>query len=913
MNPDRWQRIKELFEAAIELEPAEQAPFLNRACDGDEDLRAEVTRLLVQRESAHDFLEIPPMVGFAFIPEPSRSVFSPDQVVGGRFRIVQIIGQGGMGEVYEALDLELRDSVALKTIRHDIASDSRFIDRFKREVQRSRTISHPNVCRVYDLFRERAMDDGDVWFLTMELLRGETLGARLHRDRRLPPAAAHPIVKQLCDALDAAHHAGVVHRDFKSGNVMLVAGPLESAMRVVVTDFGLARPISASPTSTASLDDLGQALGTPAYMAPEQIEGKPATAASDLYALGIVMYEMVTGTRPFVADSALSVAVRRLTEPPTSPRTHVPELDTRWEQTILRCLERDPSARFASAGDVARALDGSTPASTSIIVPVQRHPRDDTSNRSSEIPPPSVGRASRRADLLRGRALPVAGGVVLVFMLVLLFSVFNGPTLAVSSIAVVPFLNDGRDPEMEYLGDGVTEGIIDSLAQLPQPALNVIALNSVMRYKGREIDAKAVGRELKVGTVVIGKVVQRSDGLSVSAELVNATDQSHMWGKTYTARLSELPTVQQDIAEKISEALRLRLSGDQKKRLTKRYTDNVDAYRLYLKGRYYWNRYTEAGWKKAIEYFNQAIEMDPNYALAWAGLADTYYQLSSLVLRPDEAIPRARAAAIRALAIDDSIAEAHASLGIIKAQYDWDPRGAERELKRAIELNANYASAHQWYGLYLFADAQFAAAQVELTKAQDLDPFSLVIAVTAVWPLRHLGQDDLAVKQIEKTIEMFPNVPDLRDYFHEVRGEAYLQKRLYDEAVSELLIGFRTKALCGDNPGTIDALKRAYTASGLAGYWQKQLELATPRYQEELAAAAKESSDRYVSPYRLAELNARIGNKERAFELLQESYKNRDESLRWLKAESLSVDSPWDSIRADPRFTVLLRGVGLER
>lgn len=369
MTPERWDRIKELFESALEQDSAERASFLAEACGRDEDLRAQVVQLLAQHESARDFLEHPlvQVRDLAFTSRPDRSVFAAEQVVGGRFRIVKTLGQGGMGEVYEAFDLELRDSVALKTIRHDIASDSRFIERFKQEVQRSRTVSHPNVCRVYDLFRERASDDTDVWFLTMELLRGETLSDLLHRERRLETTAALPLVKQMCDALDAAHHSGVVHRDFKSGNVMLLAGPHDSEIRVVVTDFGLAKAISATGTSTSSatgartssLDDLGRVLGTPAYMAPEQLEGKAATAASDLYALGIVMYEMVTGTRPFVGNSAWSVAVQRLTEPPVTPRAHVPDLEPRWEQTILRCLERDPARRFASAGAVSRALDSS--------------------------------------------------------------------------------------------------------------------------------------------------------------------------------------------------------------------------------------------------------------------------------------------------------------------------------------------------------------------------------------------------------------------------------------------------------------------------------------------------------------------------------------------------------------------------
>jgi tetratricopeptide (TPR) repeat protein len=262
------------------------------------------------------------------------------------------------------------------------------------------------------------------------------------------------------------------------------------------------------------------------------------------------------------------------------------------------------------------------------------------------------------------------------------------------------------------------------------------------------------------------------------------------------------------------------------------------------------------------------------------------------------------------LAIDEGVAEAHASLGMIKAQYDWDASGAEKEFKRAIELNPNYATAHQWYGIHLFANAQFEAALVELNKAHELDPLSLFIAVTAVWPLRHLGQEDQAIKQLEKTIEMFPGVPDLVAYLHDVRGEVYLQKGMYDAAVAELLNGFKTKALCGEDREANEALKLAYNTSGLNGYWQKQLELATRRYQQDLDAG--KTTRRFVSPFRLAELHARLGDNERAFALLRLSYESRDENLRWLKAESMSVGSPWQGLRSDPRFTELLRGVGLD-
>ena len=406
----------------------------------------------------------------------------------------------------------------------------------------------------------------------------------------------------------------------------------------------------------------------------------------------------------------------------------------------------------------------------------------------------------------RGSALTLLG---LLAVLMAWLYLFSHQALAVSSIAVVPFVNVGSNPDTEYLSDGITESVINSLAQLPEQQLKVIALNSVLRYKGREIDPQTLGRDLAVGAVVIGRVVSRPGALAVSAELVNVRDKSHMWGATYNRKMVDVLAIQEEIATNISDNLRLRLSYDAKKKLTKRYTENIEAYQLYLKGRYVWNKYTEAGWTKSIDYFHQALEVDPNYALAWAGTADAYYQLSSIVLPPSEAMPKARAAAMKALEIDESLGEAHASLGIIKAQYDWDRKGAEKEFRRAIDLNPSYASAHQWFGMYYFADGQFERALAEFKQAQQLDPLSLVIAVTAIWPLPQLGRHDEAVKELQKVMVMFPDIPDVATYFHELRAELYVQKGMYDDAIADFLMGFRVQLLTGVDAETLAALKAA--------------------------------------------------------------------------------------------------------
>jgi eukaryotic-like serine/threonine-protein kinase len=799
-----------------------------------------------------------------------------DTLVGrqlGTYQILSILAAGGMGEVYRAHDTTLGRDVAIKVLPSLFSGDPERLARFDHEARLLATLNHPHIGAIYSV---EPFDGGHA--LVLELVEGETLAQRIARGPIVVDEAL-AIARQVADALAAAHEKDIVHRDLKPANIIITPEG-----RAKVLDFGLAQRTwreSAVHTATMPVTREGTIAGTIAYMAPEVLQGGRADARSDIWAMGVILYEMIAGAAPFSGRTDFELSARILRESPDPLPAHVP---VGVRNAILRCLAKDPRQRY-------QTIDDAQP--------------DILDTRSARVRFGATPIAMARAHYLLG-----AGGLALA--VVLLMYVFSARAVAITSIAVVPFASDAATPDDEYLSDGLSEGIIGRLAELAQPALKVIAWNSVLQYKGRAIDAAAIGRELNVGAVMIGRIVRRSDRLAVSTELVSARDRSHLWGKTYDATVADLPQVQAEIAEKVSDSLRLQLNGRQRQRLAKRSVQNLEAYQLYLKGRYFWNKYNEEGWRKAIDYYRQAIEIDPNYALAWAGLADAYYGLSSIVLLPSEAIPQARAAAARALLIDDGLAEAHAALGVIKEQYDWDPKAAEQEYKRALELNPNYAIAHERYGVHLFAKAQFEAALVELKKAQELDPLSMVIAATAVWPLPHLGRDDQAIAQLEKAVELFPNAPDLVAWLHEVRGHAYLRRGNYDEAVNELLGGYGTRTLCGDAPETLDALKHAYNTSGMDGYWGKELECAAPRYEAALAAAGKQSSRMYVSPIRLAELYARVGDTERAIALLQDSYKNRDENLRWLKAESLLADSGWQSIRSDPRFAQMLRGMGLQ-
>jgi len=788
-----------------------------------------------------------------------------------------------MGEVYRAHDTTLGRDVALKVLRWPYTSDPDRMARLEHEARMLATLNHPNIAAIYGLAREES-----AWGLVLELIDGSTLAERIATGP-LPLREALAIGRQIADALDAAHQRGIVHRDLKPSNIKVTPGGV-----VKLLDFGVATmagddqaPFGLSPeqpTQTAGGTRDGLIRGTVAYMSPEQARGEPVDKRADVWAFGCVLYELLTGRRAFPADSVADAVAAVLGRDPDWTALP-PAAPPGMLRLLKRCLEKDRRRRLRDIGDAQAEIDAVL-----------------AGEGAAGTPPP--------AAFPGGRYLAAAAGLAGAVLIVVLY--FGARAQSITSIAVVPFAIADRAAADEYLGDGLTEGVIDRLGELPQSVLKVIAINSVLQYKGRSVDASLVGRELNVGAVVIGTISRRAGRLVVSTELVNTRDRSHIWGKTYDATIPELPGIQAEIADGVSKGLRLRLTPAQGARLVSRAVPHPEAYHLYLKGRYFWNQYNEDGWLQAIQYFRQAIDLDKEYALAWAGLADAYYGLSSLVLLPSEAIPSARAAAERALAIDPDLAEAHAALGVIKEQYDWDPQGAATEYRRALELNPNFAIARERYGVHLFAQGEFEAALVELNKAQELDPLSMVIGFVAVWPLPHLGQDERAIRQLEKLAELFPKVPETRDVLHDARGQMYLRQDRSDAAVTEFLQGSKIKTLCGDDPLTIERLQRAYRAGGLKGYWSTQLEFAVPRYEGAIAAARTRSPQRYVSSIPLAELYARAGDNERALALLQDSYRNRDENLRWLKAESLLPNSPWETVRRDPRFADMLRGMGLD-
>jgi len=623
----------------------------------------------------------------------------------GPYEVITLLGEGGMGEVYRGRDPRLGRDIAIKILAKDSWHDTEAKARFEREARAVASLSHPNVIAVHDV----GEDDG-TFFVVTELLEGKTLRERI-LEASVPWRKAVEIGAEIAEGLAAAHARSIVHRDLKPENVFLT-----NDGRVKILDFGLAQtdPLLSTrnetviPTTKWFQTHPGTVVGTLGYMAPEQLRGESVDGTADIFSLGFILFEMVTAKRPFQRPSGAATIAAILNEdiPHDDLRGVVP-FDV--QRIIEGCLEKNPAVRFQSSRDLALTLRAISSSSSFI----------DNDLVSS------ITRSKRKSK-------------------------------AIDSIAVLPFTNATNDANADYLSDGVTEGIINKLSQLPK--LKVMARSTVFRYKSRDVDAQTVGRELRVRAVLSGRLQHVGDHLIVSVELVDSLDGSQLWGETYNRAMSDLLRLQEEISGEIVDALRLRLTGAEKKKLTKRHTENSEAYQLYLKGRYQWNKRTEESLKRGIQLFREAIDNDPSFASAHAGLADSFVTLATNIpLPPHEAMPKAKAAAMKALELDDSLAEAWASLAAVKMWFDWDWTEAERAYKRAIELNPNYATAHDGYAMLLWERERFDEAIEQNTKAGDLDPLSLIITVHSGWPHYFARDYDAAIHRFRKALDLDEN------------------------------------------------------------------------------------------------------------------------------------------------------------
>ncbi len=879
MTPERWKLAKEVLGTALDRPARERAAWVAEACGGDAELRAEVESLLASHGEANGFLETTARDAVL------RSVMQarPEALAGARigpYRVLSEIGRGGMGAVYlaERDDQEYRKRVAIKLVRGDVDSAS-LVRRFRQERQILAELDHPNIARLLD---GGTTDEGASYFV-MEHVEGVPIDAYceargLSVDQRLD------LVRTVCSAVGDAHRKLVVHRDLKPGNILVTA---EGTPKLL--DFGIAKLLTPQPGSELTVT--GTKLMTPEYASPEQWRGGSVTAASDIYALGVLLYRLLTGRGPYRVGSGLPHELERAIceedpAPPSSaaapPMRH--RLAGDLDAIVLKALRKEPERRYGSAeelsADIRRYREG---------LPVTAR-KDGLVYRA--------GRLLRKNKAVAVTALTMAATAAIVSAFVYHWARVGGtgapitPAGTITSLAVLPLTNLSRDPEQEYFADGMTEALITDLSRIG--SLRVISRTSAMRYRDTTKPLPEIARELHVDGIVEGSVLRSGDRVRITAQLIRASDDRHLWAESYERELRDILALQGAVAQAIAGEIKGRLSAQQQAHLTSRPAVNPKAYLDYVRGRYFWNRRNEESLKTAVGYFHEALVEDPTYAPAYSGLADCQFYLGYAFGRspPREAMPKAKAAALKALELDETLAEAHTSLAVVRFLYDWDWPGAEREFHRAIELNPNYAFAHHGYAVFLAVMHRSDESVAEARRALETDPLSLPVNNIVGLLLNVAGRYDEAIEQWGKVLELDPS------YAGAVGGLAnsYEGKGMEKQAIAQYL---KEAALSGQSPFKVQALRRAYDRGGMRGFGEQRARARV---------AAGWDGWHWTAP-EIAAAHAELGQQDEAMTLLERAYEARSGSLAWI-----DVNYRWPAaMRADPRFQDLLRRIGLPR
>lgn len=759
-----------------------------------------------------------------------------------------------MGEVYLAEDPRLDRTVAIKILRPEFVSDPSRLKRFIQEAKAASALSHSHVAHIYEIGEEEG-----IHFIAMEFVDGITLSEKMQSEQ-LSVSAIIDFAVEIADALDAAYSKGIIHRDIKPANIMVT-----TRNEIKVLDFGLAKLSNQKPDTSTADSSKGLIFGTLYYMSPEQALGRPVDHRSDIFSFGVTLYQLATLRVPFQAETTIETLQLILHEPPQAVTALNHNIPAELERIILKCLEKGPDRRYQSAGD--------------LLIDLKRLKRD---TESGKITGPLVVEPRRRR---LNWILPLL--LLIVAVAALRISLKPKDTETIHSIAVLPFVNVSSDHQMDYLSDGITDNLLNQLSRIP--GLTVMARGTVFSYKDKEIDPRKVGRELKVDAIVTGKLLQQGQELKVQVSMEKANG-THVWGQEYAGNVPGIFDIQDAILREIAGNLQQKMKGRVKTEIRKEHTQNVEAYQLYLKGRYYLEKRTKEDFEKAIPAFQEATALDPNYAPAYAGLADTYILLSNWGFLPGRnAFPKAREAAKKALSLDDSLAEAHTSLAVIKYGYDRDWSGAESDFRKAIQFNPNYATAHHWYAFFLSLQARHEEAMKEIRIAAQLDPLSIIINANTGLILFFGRNYDEALEQLQKTLELDPKSPVVYQYI----GYIYDQQKKYDQSISAYM---KATDLAPHNLSYEADLARANALSGARQEAERRL--------DQLLG----TSQVYVSPVDIASVYVALHQNDRALEWLEKAYDEHSDQSTYV-----GVDPRFDGLRNEPRFQLLLFRLGLRK